>query len=250
MIESFPLFTPNSVGSYKMLAPICIDSINRTIPELARLARNLHEKEAEIIDVERFCLFHEGEESAEALSKLFDKYGSDKSRDHNYHFVYGAILRENLGDCVVEIGIGTRHEDVVSHMGKSARPGASLRAFRDFTDGLVVGADYDRRVLFTEERIDTFFVDQTDHTSFGELKRSLPESVKLVIDDGLHSPDANLTTLHFGLEVVSPGGWVVIEDIPYAALPMWHVVFAIIPDEYRCFILRGKQCYVFAVHRE
>jgi hypothetical protein len=100
---------------------------------------------------------------------------------------------------LLEIGLGTNNPDVVSTMGASGKPGASLRAFRDFLpNARVFGADIDGRILFEEERILTYYVDQTRSISFDELADKLGnEGFDLVIDDGLHSPNANIATMIF-----------------------------------------------------
>jgi hypothetical protein len=43
----------------------------------------------------------------------------------------------------------------------------------------------------------------------------------LVVDDGLHSPFANLMLLTYSLELLTPGGALVIEDSSEYAIPLW-----------------------------
>jgi hypothetical protein len=75
----------------------------------------------------------------------------------------------------------------------------------------------------------------------------------LIIDDGLHSPDANIATLLFGLSRVRSGGWVVVEDIAIEAQPIWEVVAALLPANYRSHLLATQEYQVkalaFAVKR-
>jgi hypothetical protein len=133
---------------------------------------------------------------SEALSILFKNYGSDKSTKHNYHLAYSSILaqKKNLPIYIFEIGLGTNNIDVMSNMGTYGRPGASLRAFRDmYPEATVFGADIDKRILFSEERIATYFVDQTDMATLNELKNQFANiRFDLIIDDGLHNSHANL----------------------------------------------------------
>jgi cephalosporin hydroxylase len=146
--------------------------------------------------------------------------------------------------------MGTNNPDVVSNMGAFGKPGASLRAFRDFLpNAKVYGADIDRRILFTEDRIETFFVDQTEPAAFVELDKSIPSDLDLIIDDGLHSPNANIYTMQFALPKIKVGGWFVIEDIALQALPVWEVVAALLPDRYEPYIYRAASTIVFAVKR-
>jgi len=111
-------------------------------------------------------------------------------------------------------------------MGAGGTPGASLRAFRDLLPGAsVFGADVDRDILFTEDRIRTGFLDQLDPASFDALYAEFgSEPFDLVIDDGLHSLGANLNTLAWALKVVKPGGWIVIEDISRQRLKPFDLV--------------------------
>ena len=186
------------------------------------------------------------------LKLLFAKFGSDKSTGHNYHRLYGEILK-NKDDIsyVLEIGLGTNNLDVVSNMGTRGVPGASLRAFREYLpNATIFGADIDKRILFQEDRIQTYFVDQTDLTSLEALGKNIPDSIDLIIDDGLHSPNANLAVLTFGLKKLKNHGWLVIEDIPERAVPLWEVVAALLPDTFASKLLRDEGGLVFAVQRQ
>lgn len=80
---------------------------------------------------------------AAELAALFNQYGSDNSAQHDYHLVYAPLLGSRRSDPLrlFEIGLGTNNSDVVSTMGPSGKPGASLRAFRDFCQNAqVLGA--------------------------------------------------------------------------------------------------------------
>jgi SAM-dependent methyltransferase len=199
-----------------------------------------------------FCAGDASKETAAQFKCKLDEHGSDKANSHNYQYVYGPILgdRDAIG-AVLEIGLGTNNTDVVSNMGRSGRPGASLRAFRDFLpNARIYGADVDRRILFEEPRIQTFFVDQTDPRSFDELGKRIYGDLDLVIDDGLHSPHANIAVLSFALPRLKPGGWLIIEDIVESALPIWQVVAALLPEqEYETHLIAANNALVFAVKK-
>ena len=136
-------------------------------------------------------------------------------------------------------------------MGNNWIPGGSLRAFRDFLpeECRIYGADIDKRILFTENRIDTFFVDQTDLSSFDELSNNTPEKIDLIIDDGLHAPNANIALLSFSFNKLDIGGWVVIEDIAHEAAPFWQIVEKLIPPNYETYLIKAKKELVFAVQK-
>jgi len=140
------------------------------------------------------------EEYKEKLGSLFTFHGSDKATIHDYYLIYASIINDiqNPNIKIFEIGLGTNNTDVVSTMGTNGKPGASLRAFRDYIDdSYIYGADFDHRILFEEKRIKTFFVDQTNPKTFSDLSKKINLEFDLMIDDGLHSPNANLNSLAF-----------------------------------------------------
>lgn len=191
------------------------------------------------------------DEDCRALGDLFEHYGSDKSTKHNYYLLYGSILKNKRGQQVnlLEIGLGTNNTEFVSNMGKDGKPGASLRAFRDWGSHFnVYGADIDKDVLFSEERIKTFFVDQTDRGSLDKFTAQLPaEGFDLIIDDGLHTPWANLNTLLFAIEILKDDGVFVVEDILEKYLPVWEITALILEPKYQCQLIKTKAEFVFVI---
>jgi SAM-dependent methyltransferase len=251
VLRILPFYKPNSSGKRQDLAKLTIECANQVFPALSSLFSSFSKKKLIMLGIRDFANSEGDEESAKELKVLLDKYGSDKANYHDYHYLYGAILRdkENVG-AVLEVGLGTNNIDLVSNMGATGRPGASLRAFRDFLPrAKVFGADIDKGVLFSEERIETFYVDQTDPSSLDALSEALPDTFDLIIDDGLHSPNANVRTLTFGLRKIKPGGWVVIEDIHSATLPAWEVVAALLPSQYESYFIDASEGCIFAVKR-
>ena len=250
LCRTFPLFTPHSAGAYKARARLTIQAVNQTIPLLSTFAMSVVPIQQNITNIKNFPASDEELEAAREIKVYFDKYGSDKG-SNDYHKVYGPLLKNrNEIRGILEIGMGTNNTDVVSNMALWGHPGASLRAFRDFLkSAMIFGADVDKRILFEDERIKTFFVDQTDPATFAELGKSIPSNLDLVIDDGLHSPNANLETLKFGLTKIRIGAWVVVEDIAPEALPLWEVVSVLLPSNYKPHIIRAESAFLFAVQR-
>jgi hypothetical protein len=246
------MFAPCSAGSPKAIAGLTFLSVNQTFPFLARLITGVKKRGLlEAIKIESFCSGDESVHAAAKLNDLFRFYGSDKSNGHNYQLVYGPILK-NTGNItrLLEIGIGTNNTDVVSYMDASFNPGASLRAFRDFLPkAAIFGADIDNRILFQEDRIKTFFVDQTDLQTFKCLSESVGDGFDLIIDDALHSPNANIATLIFAIDKLKNGGWFVIEDIRCEALPIWQVVAELLSVNYKPYLIETSQALVFAVQK-
>ena len=158
------------------------------------------------------------------LAECLKRHGSDKATRHSYHKAYAGLLagRRHEPLRILEIGIGTNDPAVPSSMGTTGRPGASLRAWREWGPRFeVFGADVDKNILFQDDRIRTFWVDQTDPKSFAELEALGHGSFDLIIDDGLHRPDANLNTLAFAQKMLKPDGIFVVEDIVKWLAPFW-----------------------------
>jgi SAM-dependent methyltransferase len=253
LIKTLSLFAPNTSGYYegleKTIQDLTLLSASSVFPLLEDLASRYQGKSVPVMTAVEFCRIHGAESEAESLRKIFDSFGCDKSRNHDYHLVYGAVLKR-LGPIrqMLEIGLGTTNTDVVSNMGAVWTPGNSLRAFRQFLPGaMIYGADIDRRILFQEERIRTFPVDQTQEATLTELAACIPGHLDLIIDDGLHAPNANIAVLLFSLSKLRPGGWVVIEDIAEEASTLWKIVARLIPEVYETHLISAKGGLVFAV---
>ena len=147
------------------------------------------------------------------LCRLAHVYGSDKCPriSHTYTPLYHALLRGRHVKNMLEIGIGTA--PVMKHIiGETYRPGASLRMWRDyFPYATIYGCDIDRSVLFEEERIKTFWVDQS---STRDLETCVPDiQYDLILDDGSHMLEHMKTSFRALWSKVVPGGFYVIEDI-------------------------------------
>ena len=249
----FPAFAPCSAGDYAQLAELTISSVNKSFPILAELAAENSARLPRRVSLTQFPAGSEEKDAAQKLSRLFDRYGSDKGAELGYSSLYGPLLlRAQAVRSILEIGMGTTHTDTISHMSSDKKTGGSLRAFRDFCPKAeIFGADIDRRILFQETRIQTFFVDQTNPETFGQLAAQIPKSIDLIIDDGLHSPEANLQTLRFALPRLAPGGWTVIEDIGGPAAPIWCLVAALLPSSvWDVLLVESPRSLLFAVQRK
>ena len=59
-------------------------------------------------------------------------------------------------------------------MGSTGQPGASLKMWRDyFPNAMIFGADIDKDILFNDQRITTFYVDQLNSDSIKEMWRKI-----------------------------------------------------------------------------
>ena len=155
------------------------------------------------------------------------KWGSDKGRSNNYTPLYSALFKERYDKplLIFELGLGTNNPDVASNMGVFGVPGASLRGWRQlFPKALVYGADIDREILFKEDRIKTFYCDQLDQSSIRDLwsQPDLQGGVDIIIEDGLHTFEANVSFLEGSVDLLRPGGIYVIEDIGSDHIDEWY----------------------------
>jgi len=156
------------------------------------------------------------------LKELMNHYGSDKggmTNHHNFANYYSEIFN-NKKDKIknfLEIGLGTNNENLASNMGKDGKPLASLRAWRDyFKNAQIYGADIDRDILRDEERIKTFYVDQTNPTSIKDLFTNIGvNKFDVILEDGLHEYNANICFFENSIEYLDDQGIYIIEDIYY-----------------------------------
>ena len=158
--------------------------------------------------------------------ETFKKHGSNKggSWKHRneilrsfYADLYEEELKEKKITNLLEIGIGF---DISS-------PGSSLRSWKAlFPTAKIYGADIDKRVLFEEENIKTFFTDQLNKNELNKLKKNLNNIFfDVIIDDGLHTYEANINTFEVFEDSLSKEGLYFIEDIRYSDLDKYYKFF-------------------------
>lgn len=163
------------------------------------------------------------------LCKIMKSEGTDKALyagngKHNYtpiyHHFFNQLQQKEIN--LFELGIGTTNLSIEANMGLKGRPGASLRGWRTyFENGRIFGADIDKTILFEENRIKTFYCDQTNASVISELWNQLPQSFDIIIDDGLHEFDANVIFLENSIFKVSNNGFFIIEDVKSSLLDKW-----------------------------
>ena len=164
------------------------------------------------------------------LSELCEKYGSDKGfinididnkpynwHPHTYATYYHSVFnlsRESIKN-VFECGLGTNNPNLKSNMTENGIPGASLRVWRDyFFNAQIYGGDIDKEILFEEERIKTFYLDQLNSNSIKSMwERIEVEEFDIIIDDGLHEPEANYNFFINSFHKLKKNGIFVIEDV-------------------------------------
>jgi hypothetical protein len=101
-------------------------------------------------------------------------------------------------------------------MGIDGKPGASLRGWAElFPNSYIYGADIDERILFNDNRIRTYYCDQTSQDSIRELWNNINDVDKfdIIIDDGLHKFYPNVNFFENSIHKLKYGGYYIIEDI-------------------------------------
>ena len=175
---------------------------------------------------------------SDTIKELFDRHGSDKSLYRNYHLFYAEVferLGKNTPLNILEIGLGSQNLKIPSNMGTKFLVGASLKAYKEFfPNANIFGADIDKEILFTEDRIVTSYVDQLEVNTFEQMHKNFNCPIyDLVIEDGLHSFVASLHTLNFALKhTKKEGGIIILEDL--CNINLWQMILKIL-------ICRGYQ---------
>lgn len=166
------------------------------------------------------------------LCAIMGRNGSDKGAAdgrgwHNYTTFYSALfspVRENSLR-VFELGLGTNNIHIASNMGKDGVPGASLRGWAEyFPAAHVFGADIDRGILFETDRIQTFWCDQTSPDAIRVLwsNPALTDPFDILIEDGLHTFEANKCFFENSIHKVKSGGVYIIEDVVVSQIPRYE----------------------------
>jgi hypothetical protein len=154
------------------------------------------------------------------IDELLNGHASDKQSQNGYAPIYHALFK-HLRDrhiALLEIGIGTviqgAYCSMYGHDLPGYRPGASLRAWRDyFVNGVIHGVDVQPDTMILDEpRIHTAICDTTDPIAvFAYLGRT--SKFDVIIDDGAHIPELQLRTLRNFYPGLRPNGLYVIEDV-------------------------------------
>jgi hypothetical protein len=152
------------------------------------------------------------------LCKIMSKQGSDKALGwHNYTLVYAELFKDikDTATHFFEMGIGTINS------------GASLKGWKEyFTKAHIFGADILEETLFEEDRITTFHCDQLNTTSIQNMWNYF-QGIKLdaIIEDGLHTYEANIHFLEQSIHKVKDGGFYIIEDVQVVEIHRYEKYF-------------------------
>lgn len=137
---------------------------------------------------------------------------------HNYTTFYYSIFNELRDKSlrVFELGLGTNNVNIPSNMGENGRPGASLYGWQEFfPNSQIFGADIDGDILFNTDKIKTFYCDQTNPHIIKYMwnDSNLQENFDIIVEDGLHTFNANVCFFENSIHKLNPNGYFIIEDI-------------------------------------
>jgi len=164
-----------------------------------------------------------------SLTELCEKYKSDKGsinhkkkgiwpwETHTYSNYYYSLFNHFKDDVklVFECGLGTNNPNLPGNMTANGMPGASLKVWRDyFKNAQIYGADIDKDILFEDDKIKTFYVDQQNTQSVEEMWKKIGiKNFDIIIDDGLHTTDANINLFLNSFKKLKKNGIYIIEDV-------------------------------------
>jgi len=164
------------------------------------------------------------EKHSTILCEIMGRHGSDKgsininSSWHNYTTFYYSIfkdLREKKLR-IFELGLGTNNINLPSNMGANGIPCASLYGWQEFfPNSDIFGADIDTDILVNSNNIKTFYCDQTNPHIIKYMwnENNLQENFDIIIEDGLHTFNANVCFFENSIHKLKPNGYYIIEDI-------------------------------------
>ena len=159
------------------------------------------------------------------LCEIMERNKSDKGSTnikqchHNYttyyHYLFNSIRYDNI--LLFELGLGTNNINLIGNMGENGIPGSSLFGWSEyFPNGKIFGADIDKDILFKNDKITTFWCDQTDENIIKNMwdNQELKElEFDIIIEDGLHTFNANICFFENSIHKLKNGGYYIIEDI-------------------------------------
>ena len=171
------------------------------------------------------------EKTPTILCEIMGRHRSDKGHTniteswHNYTTFYYSLFKDRKPLRLFELGLGTNNPNIPSNMRHDGVPGASLYGWKEFfPSAQIFGADIDKDILFQEDRIQTFYCDQTNPDTIKEMweKPSLQEPFDIIIEDGLHTFAANVCFFENSIHKLNSNGYYIIEDVLKEEEPFFH----------------------------
>ena len=150
--------------------------------------------------------FNEGKINGETdLCITLKNFHSDKCSDwHNYSTFYDFIFSEDREEDLKIFEVGIYH-------------GSSVRSWKEyFKNSQIYCGDIHRDYFINEDRIQSFFCDQDNPESIGEMWEN--ETLKnidfdVIMDDGKHEYISNINFLENSYHKLKEGGFFIVEDL-------------------------------------
>jgi ABC-type amino acid transport substrate-binding protein len=136
------------------------------------------------------------------LQEVYESYqmadgGGDKGTAHSYIDIYAERISADEGKSLLEIGVWQGH---------------SLKMWADYLpDSRIVGLDIDLSMLIFD--VEGFEVLLCDATKQAQIKELVTGKFDYIIDDGSHTPEAQITALYNLWDYLLIGGKYFIEDV-------------------------------------
>jgi hypothetical protein len=142
------------------------------------------------------------------LKDLFNKYGCDKAKKHSYHLIYEPQFEPIRNNAINLLEVGVFKGD-------------SVRAWLDyFPNATIYGVDIFTRVkpedidVLQHPRVKWMRCDSTAENVRDQIKEEWPRiRFDVIIDDGLHTPEANAKTLANLVPLLKKNGMYFVEDV-------------------------------------
>lgn len=142
------------------------------------------------------------------LKDLFNKYGCDKAKKHSYHLIYEPLFEPIRNNTINLLEVGVFKGD-------------SIRAWLDyFPNATIYGIDIFTRVnpedvdILQHPRVKWMKCDSTAEGVRAQIKEEWPRiRFDIIIDDGLHTPEANAKTLDNLAPLLKKNGMYFVEDV-------------------------------------
>jgi len=141
------------------------------------------------------------------LKNIFDNNGTDKSSKHKYHEIYEPLFAPKRNEEInfLEVGIWYGH---------------GMQSFLDyFPNGQIYGIDIFSRMTpddvpaLKNDRAHYVIGDTTSWSTSSLLTREFGVEFDYILDDGAHTPEANMLTFRHCSKLLKPGGLYIIEDV-------------------------------------
>lgn len=135
------------------------------------------------------------------LTELGLQYGTDKAFYHQFTSFYDSFLESKREQIKWAMEIGVLNN-------------SSLRMWEDyFPNATIVGVDNQDKSQYEEDRIKIFLADQGDNEQLLNVVKNTTTAYDVIIDDGSHLIDHQMTTLGFLFPYVKDGGIYILEDL-------------------------------------